>query len=283
MATIITGQPDRIAPYLNPIALLQDLWRRRSLIRQFTQREIQGEYRGSFLGLLWSLVHPLVLLGIYTFVFGVVFNRRWPGTRTNSLSEFALVLFCGLTIFNIFGESANRAPRIILKVPNYVKKVVFPLEILPVCLLGTVLFHTLIRLAILLAATLIVHGYIPWTVVLLPLAILPILCLGLGLSWFLASLGVFIRDISYTISLIVQVIFFLTPIFYPISAVPKGMRPLLTLNPLTPIIDNCRQVLLWGAMPDWVSLGAALVVSMSLMLLGYAWFMKTKKAFADVL
>jgi lipopolysaccharide transport system permease protein len=283
MATVITGQPSHITQYLNPITLLRGLWHQRNLIRQFTQREIQGEYRGSFLGMFWSVAHPLILLGIYTFVFGVIFERRWPGTKTNSLGEFALVLFCGLTIFNIFGESLSRAPRAILKVPNYVKKVVFPLEILPVSLLGTVLFHTVIRLVILLAAAIIIHGSISWTALLLPVVILPMLCLALGLSWFLASLGVFIRDISYTISLIVQVIFYLTPIFYPITAVPKAMRPMLELNPLTPIIDNSRQVLLWGAMPDWGSFGLSLTVSVCLMVLGYAWFMKTKKAFADVL
>src|SRR5215217_279547 len=168
MATMLTARSESVLHYLNPIAMAHNLWHHRDLIRQFTRREIEGRYRGSFLGLFWSFVNPLVLLLIYTFVFGVVFKSRWPNARTDNLSEFAVTLFCGLIAFNIFGESIGRAPLIVVGVPNYVKKVVFPLEILAVSALGTALFHAGIGLLMLIAVNLLSGGALPWTIVLLP-------------------------------------------------------------------------------------------------------------------
>jgi lipopolysaccharide transport system permease protein len=281
--TTITAQSASPWQYTNPMHLARNLWRHRNLIRQFTRREIEGRYKGSFLGLFWSFVNPLVLLLIYTFVFGIVFKTRWPQSRSGSLGEFALVLFCGLTAFNIFSECVNRAPALIIAVPNYVKKVVFPLEILPVSVLGSALFHALVSLGILLVANLLVRGVLQWTVVLLPLVMLPLVFLGLGLTWFLASLGVFIRDIGYAVALIVQMLFFVTPILYPLEAIPQPMQTIIRLNPLTSIVENFRRVILWGMLPAWTGLGLWLVATGIVMLLGYAWFMKTKKAFADVI
>lgn len=276
-------RPPRIWQYLHPAHPLHSLWRHRQLIRQFTRREIEGRYRGSFLGLIWSFINPLVLLLIYTFVFGVVFKARWPHARSDSLSEFSITLFCGMTAFNIFGEVVSRAPSLIVGVPSYVKKVVFPLEILVVSTLGAALFHALVGFTILFGAQLATGSTPGWSIVLLPLALVPLLGLSLGVGWFLASLGVFVRDIGYGVALAVQVLFFLTPIFYAVDQIPEPFHTAIVLNPLTGIVENVRRVMLWGQLPDWPTLVLALASSIVILLLGYAWFMKTKKAFADVI
>jgi len=283
MATMITARSESVLDYLNPVKMARNLWRHRELLRQFTRREIEGRYKGSFLGLFWSFINPLVLLLIYTFIFGIVFKARWPNAKTGSLSEFAVTLFCGLTAFTIFSECIGRAPSLIIGVPSYVKKVVFPLEILPVSLLGSAIFHGLISLGILLVANLLIIGSFQWTIVLLPLVALPLIFLSLGFGWFLASLGIFIRDVGYTVALIVQVLFLMTPIFYPIENIPGSLQPIIRLNPLSSITENFRRVILWGQMPSWIGLSLWLLVTGTIMILGYAWFMKTKKAFADVL
>lgn len=283
MTTLITTRPESTLHFLNPVGLARNLWRHRDLIRQFVRREIEGRYRGSFLGLFWSFINPLVLLLIYTFVFGVIFQARWPQASGSGLGEFAVVLFCGLTAFNIFGEVVTRAPTLITAVPNYVKKVVFPLETLPVSALGSALFHASVSLSILLAANLLISRALHWTVLLLPLVLLPLVFLTLGLAWFLASLGVFIRDIGYAIGLMVQVLVFLTPIFYPAEVVPPSLRLLVAANPLASVTENFRRVILWGTLPSWRGLALWLLITGAVMMLGYAWFMKTRKGFADVI
>jgi lipopolysaccharide transport system permease protein len=271
-----------LVTYANPAVFLGTLWRHRHLIRQLTWREVTGRYRSSVLGFAWAFVTPLVTLALYTFVFGVVFKARWPGSRTDNLAEFGLVLFAGLTAFSLFSECANRAPALITSSPNYVKKVVFPLEILPVSVLGSALFHTGISVIILLVAHQIISGVPAWTAVLLPLVLLPLACLALGTSWFLASLGVFFRDIGHTVALGIQVLFFLTPIFYPREALPEHLRPMLDLNPLSPIVENVRRLVVHGELPDWPSLGFSVMVGVVVLCLGHAWFAKTQRAFADV-
>ena len=281
--TIISAQSPGLWQYLNPLHIARNLWSHRNLIRQFIRREIEGRYRGSFLGLFWSFVTPLVLLLIYTFVFGVVFKARWPTSRSASLGEFAVILFCGLTTFTIFSETINRASTLIISVPNYVKKVVFPLEILPASVLGAALFHGTISLAILLVANGIINRTLHWTLVLLPLVLLPLIFLSLGLSWFLASLGVFIRDINYIVTLVIQVLFYASAIMYPLDRIGQPYQTVLRLNPLTSAIENVRRVVLWGILPSWTGLLMWLLATGTLMVLGYAWFMKTKKGFADVI
>src|SRR6266542_2784349 len=246
MATLVTARSRSTVRYLNPLALVSYLWHYRDLLRQFTRREVEGRYRGSFLGVFWSFVNPLLLLLLYTFVFGIVFQARWPESRTTNIQEYALVLFCGITIFSIFGECMNRAPGLIVGVPNYVKKVVFPLEMLPI-------------------------------------VVLPLVFLCLGMTWFLASLGVFIRDSNYVIGLLVQMLFFTSAIFYAPASLPEPFRSLQAFNPMVSIVENFRCIILWGTLPSWPSLALWLPLTGLIMLLGYAWFMKTKKAFADVI
>ena len=280
---IMSSQRDSARQYANPIKIAGNLWRHRELISQFTRREVVQRYKGSYLGLVWSFVTPLALLLVYTFVFSVIFQARWPGMDTNSHGEFALALFAGLLIYNVFSEVTIAAPRLIISNSNYVKKVVFPLEILVISILGSAVVHSLFSVVILLAGSLIVLGGIPWTIILFPLMYLPLLLLCLGLGWFFASLGVFIRDINHLLSVIVQMLFFLTPIFYPLEAIPFPYRYLIYLNPLTFIVNHFRRVALFGQMPDWSEFALMTLLTGLVCLLGYIWFMKSKKTFADVL
>ncbi len=281
--TTFTSQRDSARQYANPMTMFRRLWAQRELIYQFTKRDVQQRYRGSYLGVIWSFATPLALLLVYTFVFSVVFQARWEGAVTDSHAEFALALFAGLIAFNIFAETVTAAPTLIISNPNYVKKVVFPLEILAVSKLGSAVVNSLFSLVILLVGALVVRLSLPWTLILLPLIYLPLLLLCLGLSWFLASLGVFIRDIGPLLTVIVQMLFFLTPIFYPISALPERFQILLMLNPLTFIVNHFRRVILWGQLPDWGEYGLITLATLVVCLLGYIWFMKSKKTFADVI
>jgi len=258
-------------------------YRQRSLIRQLIQRELGQRYRGSYLGVLWSYLTPLFMLLIYTFVFSIIFKARWrldgPDTST---TDFALILFAGMTPFNVFSEVTNRAPTLITSVPNYVKKVVFPLEILPVVSLGVAFIQSLINMLLLLVFSFIFQGTISATFYLLPLAYLPLFFLCLGTSWFLSSLGVFIRDLTQGIPILVQILFFLTPVVYPLEQVPENLRAVLLANPLTTILNCFRQVVLFGGQLPWIDWAATTLVLMLFAGAGYFWFIRTKKGFADV-
>jgi lipopolysaccharide transport system permease protein len=262
--------------------MVRNLGQYRELIEQFTRRQVLQRYKGSYLGVVWSFVTPLALLLVYTFVFSVIFEARWAGMVSGSHGEFALILFAGMIAFNVFSESILAAPGLIVSNPNYVKKVVFPLEILPVSILGAAVVNSLFSLLILLVGSLIMRGGIPWTLIMLPLIYLPLILLTLGLSWFFASLGVFIRDIGPLLGVVVQILFFLTPIFYPLEAIPQPYQKILYLNPLTFIVNHFRRVILFGQMPDWGQFLAITLFTGLVCMAGYAWFMKSKKAFADV-
>lgn len=265
------------------VALGKSLWRNRQLIVQMTKREVVGRYKGSAMGLAWSFFNPVFMLAVYTFVFSVIFKMRWGIGGDESKSQFALVLFVGLIAHSLFAEVLNRAPGLILSNVNYVKKVVFPLEILPVIAMGTALFHALISLGVLLVAFAFFNGLLHWTAVLAPLVFLPLTILTLGLAWMLASLGVFLRDVSQTIGTITMVMFFLAPVIYPVTAVPEELRPWLMINPLTFIIEQARGVIIWGRPPNWAGLGLYTLAATVVAWAGYSWFQKTRKGFADVL
>lgn len=266
----------------SPREMFACLWRNRSLIKASVHREVLGRYRGSIMGLLWSFFNPLFMLGIYTFVFSVVFKARW-GTGSNSKTEFALVLFAGLIVLNLFNECITRAPSLIISNVNYVKKVVFPLEILPFVSLLSALFHGLISLAVWLLAYVIFFGLPHLTVLYLPLVAVPLSMFIMGFSWMLASLGVFIRDVVHFTGVFTTMLVFLSPVFYPVSALPETYRDLLYLIPLTPLIEQTRDFLFWGNAPDAVSLGTCWIAAILIAWLGFAWFQKTRKGFADVL
>lgn len=250
-----------------------------------TKREILSRYKGSFLGLLWSLITPIMMLAIYTFVFSIVFKVRLDHENNiyDDKTSFAILLFVGLIIYNLFSECLSRAPGLILTNVNFVKKVVFPLEILPLVSLGSALFHAGISFLVLVAFLFITNHAPHWTSIFLPLIILPLLLLTTGLSWLLASIGVFVRDIGQFIGLLLTMMLFMSPIFYPASALPESVRDYLFLNPLTFIIEQSRSVMLAGNFPDWGGLIIYYMIAIFTAWFGLWWFEKTRKGFADVL
>lgn len=259
------------------------LWKHAYLIKQFTVRDLWSRYKGSYLGILWSFVFPLLMLVIYTFVFSVVFESKWGTNVGESKVDFAIILFAGMTVFGLFSEVVNRAPSIIVSNVNYVKKVVFPLEIFPIVLLSTAFIQFSISCGILLFAILVFKQTIPWTVVFIPLVVFPLCLISLGLAWILSAVGVYLRDIGQILNVGVTALLFLSPIFYPVSAVPEKFRAMFQYNPLSYIVEDFRRVAIWGQMPHWGNWllwsGIGLIFSM----VGFYLFKKLRKGFADVL
>jgi lipopolysaccharide transport system permease protein len=266
----------------SPREMIATMWRNRSLIAALTKREVIGRYRGSMLGILWSFFNPVFMLIVYTFVFSVVFKARWSG-GSDSKTEFALILFSGLIVYTLFAECVNRAPSLILGNVNYVKKVVFPLEIFPIIIIFAALFHLLISLLVWLIFYVIFFGVPHPTIILLPIVLLPLALFTMGMSWALASLGVYLRDISQIVGVLTTALMFLSPIFYPISALPVEFQTIIHLNPLTLVIESTREVLVWGNTPDVDLWLIQLGLSSAIAWFGFAWFQKTRKGFADVL
>jgi len=267
---------------VSPLALVRGLLAKRSLIWALAKRDVVGRYRGSFMGLMWSFFYPLMMLAVYTFVFSVVFGARWQG-GTGSKTEFALVLFTGLLAFNFFSECLARAPGLVVGNVNYVKKVVFPLETLIVVNVLSAGFHMLISMIVWAVFYLVLFGLPTLQILWLPVALLPLLFLTLGLSWFLSSLGVFLRDVSQVVSVMITVMMFMSPIFYAVEAMPERYRPYIHANPLTTIIEQVRGVMIWGKPIDWQVWAWFVPLSMVVAWMGYVWFQKTRKGFADVL
>ena len=263
--------------------MFKSLWHNRQLIWQLTRREVAGRYRGSIMGLAWSFLTPLLMLIVYTFVFSVVFKSRWATGAGESRTDFAIILFTGMIVFGLFSEVVNRAPGLIVSNVNYVKKVVFPLEILSWVSMGSVLFHSLVSLIILLLAQLFINQSLSWTIIFFPFVLLPLIFASVGVAWFLASLGVFVRDIGQITTVITSVLMFLSAVFYPVSALPKEYQAWLQLNPLVLIITESRKVLIFGDLPDWFLVGMLTIAGSAIAFAGFWWFQKTRKGFADVL
>lgn len=265
-------------------ALVTSLWTHRSLIYQMANREVIGRYRGSAMGLMWSFLNPVFMLTVYTFFFAVVLKARWSGAGgDDSKTQFAVILFVGMIIHSLFAEVISRAPTLILGNTNYVKKVVFPIEILTVISVVAALFHSVISLIVLAIAFIIFNGYIPLTALFLPFVLLPYVILITGFAWILASLGVYVRDLAQTINVFVTVLLFLSPVFYSIKSVPEKFQIFIFLNPLTFIIEQTREILIWGNTPNFLGLSLYLAIACGIASLGFFWFQKTRKGFADVL
>lgn len=273
-----------LTPYSgSPAQLLRTLSQHRGLIRQLAWQEIAGRYRASIFGMAWMAITPLLMLAVYTFVFAVVFQARWGmGTETNK-ARFAVVLFAGLAVFNLFGESISRAPDLIVVNANYVKRVVFPLELLPVVAVLAALFHFAVSILVWAAVAWGLLGALPLTALLMPLLLLPLLLGTLGLSWLLSALGVYLRDIGQMVGVVVMGLLFLSPIFYPLDAVPESVRGFIRLNPVGSLVDMVRGALVFGVLPSATSYALALLASALIAWLGFWWFQKTRKGFADVL
>jgi lipopolysaccharide transport system permease protein len=235
------------------------------------------------LGIFWSFLNPLLMLSVYTFVFTEVFRMRWTPTGGANKLEFAVILFAGQLVFTLFAECVGRAPGLIVSNPNYVKRVVFPLEIFTWVSLLTAMFHFCVGLLVLLPVLLYTYGSVPFTALLLPLAILPMALLCAGLGWLLGALGVYVRDIGQIIGLVITALMFLSPLFYPASAVPAAHRWLLDLNPLTMPIESARQLLIFGELPDPLKWSIHLAACAVTAAVGLWVFNRTRRGFSDVL
>lgn len=254
----------------------------RSLVVELTRREIHGKYRGANFGMLWALISPFLMLAVYSLAFGNILRSQWPQTGDGPHS-FALILFIGLIVHGFFAECFTRAPQLIVQNPNYVKRVVFPLEILPWPMVLSALFHLFTNLIAFIVLQALVDHRLVWQVVLFPFTAIPLAILALGVSWWLAALGVYIRDVGQVTSVLVTALLFTSTAIMPLSAVSPKVRWLFELNPLSFIIDQSRRVALWGQLPDWWGLGIYTLVSLALAYLGYWVFAVTKRGFADVL
>lgn len=267
---------------ISPREMVASFWRNRGLIYTLTKREIAARYRGSFLGMLWSVFNPLFMLLVYTFAFGVIFNSRWD-TNSSSKTEYAIVLFAGLIMFNMFSECVNRAPGLVLYNVSYVKKVIFPLEILPWVALGAAAFNWLVGFLVWFVFYGIFFGIPHITALLLPVTLIPFALIVVGFTWWLASIGVYLRDVSQFIGIIVLAFMFVAPLFYPITSISEQYRYLLYLNPVTLAIIEARDVTFWGRVPDVGFFLCYMACGLVIAWLGFAWFQKTRKGFADVI
>ncbi|MEV5027349.1 ABC transporter permease [Paenibacillus sp. LPE1-1-1.1] len=262
--------------------MIRRLMKYNQLILEMTKRDVLARYKGSYLGILWSFVTPLLILTIYTFVFSVIFQSKWNIEDTSHMS-FGITLFAGMIIINIFTEVLIKSTSIIVSNPNYVTKVVFPLEIFPIVIFMSALIHACISFGILIIAQLLYTSTIHWTVLLIPIILIPLALFSIGIGWIFSSLGVFVRDLNYMMNIVAQILMFLSPVFYPIEIVPVKFQSLYAANPLTGMITEFREVVLWGNMPNWLEWGKIFIISFVVFVVGYWIFRKCKGAFADVI
>lgn len=272
--------------YRSPLEVLTSGWRNRTLILRLARREIVARYRASMLGLAWSVIVPLMMLGVFTFLFAVVFPAKWPDLPVKGTGQFAMVFFAGLIVFNLFAECINRAPQLMVENVSYIKKVVFPLECLPWVALAVATFNALVSVAALLIGFVLLVGIPPWTTLLWPLVLIPLLLATAGLTWFLSSLGVYVRDIHQFVPVLTTVLLYATPIFYPADMlkgrVPAPLLAILQANPLAAAVEQTRGLLFRSELPHWGLLLLHLLLAWLIAWLGYMWFCKTRKGFADV-
>jgi lipopolysaccharide transport system permease protein len=262
---------------------LTELRKRSYLIRQYLRRQIALRYKSTALGVAWSLVTPLFMLVIYTFVFGVIMHARFGLGQEESPIDYGLAIFCSLNLFNLCGEIITRSPRLIVLQPNLVKKVVFPLEILPIVSVLDALVHCVLAFVPLFVLVAIAHRTIPWSFAWLPCYLIPTTFLALGLGLFLSALGVFVRDVENLVAPGITMLLLISAIFYPLSTVPASMKFWFGLNPIVIIVDGARRSLIWGTPPDTVSLVIVTLLGAVFAFLASAFFLKAKPAFADVM
>lgn len=249
-----------------------------------TIRAIQERYRGSVLGAAWSFLTPIMMLLVYTFIFSTVFQTRWPGTiGDGNKLQFAILLFSGLSLYGFMSEVLLQSSNIIINHTSYVKKVVFPVIVLPIMVTMSALFNLAVSLIILIIFQVLSEHFVHLTTLYLPIIILPLVLCLLGLSWFISSLGIYLRDINQVITPIVTALLFLGPILYPMSALPEVAQKYMYLNPLSFPVEQVRDIVIWGKNPNWSGLIIYSLLSALIFIAGNMWFNKTKNGFADVL
>jgi lipopolysaccharide transport system permease protein len=258
------------------------LVKHRSLAIELSQREILGRYRGATFGMLWSLISPFLMLLVYTMAFGYIMKSRWPGAGGSTI-DFALILFAGLTVHGFFAECFTRAPQLMVSNTSYVKRVVFPLDILVWSMTLSALFHLLMNMVVLLLLYLCAKGSVHPTAVLLPVVVLPLVILTVGVGWIISALGVYLRDIGQIAGVIAAAMLFLSSAIIPVDSVPASYRIVFELNPLTFIINQVREVVIWGRLPDWAGLGLYTLIACVVAVIGHRLFNKLRVGFADVI
>lgn len=254
----------------------------RALCWRLVLRELAQRFRGSMLGLIWAVLTPLLTAAVFTLVFTGIFPTRW-GTGGSSPFDFALLLLVGLSIYTLFSEAVGRAPRLIIDNANYVTRVVFPLEVLPPVIILSGLVNLVITVVLVVAGHYLAHGMVHSTALLLPLVLLPFLIFLMAAVIFVATIGVFVRDVALIIAPILTFMLFLSPIFFPVEAVPESWRIVVRLNPLTPIITEARAVLIFGDWPNFVALGVYLLCALGALAMAHWVFRRLRGGFADVL
>lgn len=253
------------------------------MVVQLTQREVDGRFRQSVMGGLWLVITPLAMLLVLTLVFRHVMGVRWPGlSQEESHLAFALRLYAGLALFQFFADCVNRSPGLVLAQPQLVKKVVFPLELLAWVNVGSALVGLLVSGGLLVVGAAWLQGGLPASVLALPLVWLPMVPLMLGLGWLLSGMGTYVRDVGQVLGPVLSAMMFLTPIFFPVEALPASVRGWMVLNPLAEPITQTRRVLLDGQWPDWAAWATHAGVCVLVAVLGAAWFARVRRGFADV-
>lgn len=253
---------------------------RKALLIELVKREFSGRYHGSFGGVFWSFVQPLFLLVVYTLAFGVVFKARWG--FSGSTSEYALMLFAGLIVFDAFAECLSKAPGLIIGNPNYVKKILFPLEMLSWVMALVALTHVAIGVGVWLVGYVCFFGWPHPTVLLFPIVLACCFPMLLGIGWLVSALGVMMRDTSQLMAMFAHALLFLTPIFFSLDAVPENYRRVLLLNPLTFLVEQFRRILFRGELPDWVGIFEYFVVAILFALICRMVFRYLRPTFADL-
>lgn len=255
--------------------------RRLELVFSFAKRELSGRYKGSALGIAWAVLTPVVMIAIFTFIFAGIFGARFGASSSHW--DYALYLFCGLLPWSMFQESVQQSANTIVAHANLVKRVVFPLETLPAAQAFAALGNQLFATIALLIAIVVIRQNLQLTMLWLPVLLIPQLLFALGAAWLIASLGVFLRDIAQGITLLLMAWMYLTPIIYPEAMVPDNLRRLIEVNPFTPLVRSYRRVFLEGLAPDWRGLAYFTLVALIVFVIGYWWFARTRKNFADVI
>jgi lipopolysaccharide transport system permease protein len=284
---IRTSTPPGLGEHFSPVGLMRSIWTHRRLIGNFASRELSERHKGAMLGMAWNVLNPLLTLAVYTVVFGYIFGQRWDKGNLPDKLDFPLTFFAGNILFHVFVEAANRAPTLVSGKSNLVRKVVFPLEILPVAAVWAGCVQALITTALLLAVLGLVGGLslLHWQIVLLPVVMLPLVMISLGTAWALSAVGVFIRDLRHVVVVCTQLLMFMTPLFYKVDRIPEShpwLRAIIEHNPMSVIVESGRRVLLWGEAPDWIALQWTIVFGAAVMLGGHFVFSAMRRSMADV-
>lgn len=268
---------------LSPLHGFRTIWTERQLVNQLVRRSLSMMYSETILGIFWSFARPLFLLAVYTMVFGIIFRANFFPNQKTGMGEFAVILLLGLTIFGIFSETVSRSSGLMVGNANLIKKVVFPIELLPVVDIIVVIINALFGLVVFSAGYIFIYKSVPFTVLLLPMTITPLVMISLGVSYFVCSLSVYIRDVGQIIGILVSVLLFVSPIFYPLSAAPETIRGFMSISPLAFALEASRSLVFDGNLPRSATLAVHYAVGFATLWAGWAWFQFTRRGFADVL